>query len=120
MLVSYEKIIVLYLHSFCAVKYAEDQIYVIGGYGQGDKEGWIGDVDKVFIFNPMNDFTYIEGPSLIIRRSKHACGLMSDFLQTQIVVTGGIPEAPNLLSSVEIFDPTLNNWITGKKMKFTR
>ena len=64
----------------------------------------------------MNDFTHIEGPPLITKRGCHACGLMSNGQQSKIVVAGGDNE--NYLSSVEIFDPTVNNWSPGKETHF--
>ena len=66
----------------------------------------------------MNDFTHIEGPHLITKRKRHACGLMSNGQQSKIVVAGGSQGYPNYLSSVEIFDPTVNNWIPGKEIQF--
>ena len=92
----------------CAVKY-KNKVYVIGGYDSSY-------LNKVLIFNPMNDFTHIEGPPLITKRSYHACGLMTNGQQPKIVVAGGYN--PNYLSSVEIFDPTVNNWIPGKEIHF--
>ena len=92
------------------MKYSKDKVYVIGGFGSS----WL---NKVLIFNPMNDFTHIEGPPLITKRGDHACGLMSNGQQSKIVVAGGYTEN-NYSSSVEIFDPTVNNWISGKEIHF--
>ena len=96
----------------CAVKFAEDQIFVIGG-----ENYW----NKVFIFNPLNGFTHIEGPSLKIGRRSHSCGLMSNAAQhKKIVVAGGFGysnphDYTPKLSSVEIFYPYVNkDWVTGK------
>jgi hypothetical protein len=72
-------------------------------------------LNKVFIYNPKSGFTHIEGPSLKIKRSGHACGLMSNGQQSKIVVAGGYDGGSDIFSSVEIFDPAVNNWITGKK-----
>ena len=88
----------------CAVKYSADKVYVIGGYDGSSI------LNKVLIFNPMDGFSHIEGPSLITKRSGHACALMSNGQQKQIVVAGG-----GSLSSVEIFDPTVNKWVQGKR-----
>ena len=65
----------------------------------------------------MNSFTHIEGPSLITNRSSHSCGVMSNGQQSKIVVAGG-GNGKDVLSSVEIFDPTVNNWIPGKEIHF--
>ena len=88
----------------CAVKYSADKVYVIGGYDGSSIR------NKVLIFNPMDGFSHIKGPSLITKRSGHACALMSNGQQKQIVVAGG-----GSLSSVEIFDPTVNKWVPGKR-----
>ena len=98
----------------CAVKYSEDKVYVIGGY-----DG-LSSLNKVLIFNPMNNFTHIEGPPMITERDSHACGIMSNGQQSKIVVIGGSGQQPGqeALSSVEIFDPTVNNWIPGKEIFF--
>ena len=97
------------LDQFCAVKYAKDQVFVIGGFNLHYSG------KRVFIFNPMNGFTHIEGPSLKTSRYSHACGLMSNGQQTKIVVAGGLNNPNGVLNSVEIFDPSVNDWISGKK-----
>ena len=103
------------LDNTCAVKYAEDQIFVIGGVNSIPSEsGW----SKVFIFNPLNGFTHVEGPSLKIGRCSHSCGLMSNGPDKKIVVAGGFAyddQITDKLSDVEIFDPYIKDWITGNK-----
>ena len=97
------------LSSHCAVKYSKDTVYIIGGLDDNS------DLDKVLIYNITNGFSHIEGPSLITKRRFHSCSLMSNGQQSKIVVAGG-----ELLSSVEIFDPTANNWIPGKEIHFLK
>ena len=87
----------------CAVKYSKDKVYVIGGY-----HGY-SYVNKVLIFNPMDNFSFIEGPPMITKRHSHSCGLMSNGQQSKIVVAGGVYS-----SSVEIFDSSTNKWSKGK------
>ena len=100
------------LDSFCAVKYSEDQVFVIGGrHFDGSSECF----NRVFIFNPLNEFSHIEGPPLKTKRQLHSCGLMSNGQQTKIVVAGGMDCSGNIHSTVEIFDPSVNNWISGNK-----
>ena len=70
-----------------------------------------------YIYNPMDGFTYIEGPALKNKRNVHACGVMSNGQQSKIVVAGGYTSSGGL-SSVEIMDPTVNNWIPGKEIQF--
>ena len=93
------------------MKYSENEVFVIGG----SQLRHLNVLNKVLIFNPMNGFTHFEGPSLITKRSSHSCGLMSNGQQSKIVVAGGISEhGRGALSSVEIYDSTTNNWISGK------
>ena len=97
----------------CVVKYSENEVFVIGG----SQLRYLNVTNKVLIFNPMNGFTHFEGPSLITKRSSHSCGLMSNGQQSKIVVAGGISEhGRGALSSVEIYDSTTNNWISGKNI----
>merc|ERR1712062_198902 len=58
--------------------------------------------------------THIEGPAFKNKRSSHACAVMSNGQQSKIVVAGGFGG----LSSVEIFDPTVNNWIPGPSLPY--
>merc|ERR1719367_202295 len=51
---------------FCAVKYSDQQVYIIGGYG---KER----LNTVYIYNPINGFTHVEGPALKTKRNLHSC-----------------------------------------------
>ena len=105
----------------CAVKYSEDKIYVIGGSRYNNAGNIVdGFSNKNLIFNPMNGFTHIEGPSMISDRRMHSCGLMNNGNQSKIVVAGGenIQDPKGVLSSVEIFDPTTNKWSPGKEILF--
>ena len=97
------------MSSFCTVKYSDHQVYIIGGSATED-------LNKVYIYNPMDGFTHIEGPALKNKRISHACAVMSNGQQSKIVVAGGWNNGG--LSSVEIFDPTVNNWIPGKEIQF--
>ena len=97
------------MHKFCVLKYSDHQVYIIGGEGTET-------LNKVYIYNPMDGFTRIEGPALKNKRRLHACAVMSNGQQSKIVVAGGYSDGG--LSSVEIFDPTVNNWIPGKEIQF--
>ena len=98
------------MRSFCTVKYSDHQVYIIGGYTGREI------LNTVYIYNPMDGFTHIEGPPLKNKRYDHACAVMSYGQQSKIVVAGGYSGGG--LSSVEIFDPTVNNWIPGKEIQF--
>ena len=99
----------------CAVKYNESQIYVTGGYG--------GSVisSLVYIFNPLDNFSYIEGPGMNYRRQAHACAMMHFGGSSAIVVTGGYgglstSSSNDYLKTVEIYDPSIGQWQMGKKI----
>ena len=103
------------VHALCAVKLSEQEIFVIGGFYNRR---------AVWIFNPHNDFTRKEGPSLNQGRAGHSCSTLTDGEKTLIIVAGGayygnVIEAPWFeefpLKSVEIYDPTNNNWHEGKQ-----
>ena len=102
------------MHSFCVIKYSEQQVFIIGGRRGNER------LNTVYILNPMDDFNYIYGPPLKNSRGDHACGLMSNGQQSKIVVAGGSSKYVDFffISSVEIFDHTVNNWITGKEIHF--
>ena len=97
------------VHALCAVKLSEQEIFVIGGFYNRR---------AVWIFNPHNDFTRKEGPSLNQGRAAHSCSTLTDGEKTLIIVAGGayynaaFEETP--LNSVEIYDPTINTWHEGK------
>ena len=98
------------IESHCVVKVSEDKVFVIGGYSSYY-------TDKVTIFNPLNDFNHIKGPSLLTARKSQACGVMSNGQQIKIVAAGGYNgNYGGGLTSVEIFDTTFNKWISGNKV----
>jgi len=98
------------MHSFCAVKFSEEEVYLIGGFTGTER------LNTVYILNPM-DSSHIVGPALKSKRSEHTCGLISNGQETKIVVAGGW-DGNDDLSSVEIFDPTTNNWIPGPSLPY--
>merc|ERR1712150_364760 len=53
----------------------------------------------------------------ITKRQSHSCALMSNGQQSKIVVAGGF-NGNGRLSSVEIFDPTTNKWISGPDLPY--
>ena len=94
------------------VKYSEQQVYIIGGYGTER-------LNTVYIYNPMDGFTHIDGPALKTNRAGHSCGVLSYGKQSKIVAAGGW-DGNDRLSSVEILDPTVNKWIAGKEIHFLK
>ena len=93
------------LDSACAVKFNDSHIYLTGGYYSIDGS-W---ADKVWIYN-MFDSSWTKGPSMSGARSVHGCTV---FDQSLIVVAGGW-NYDTALSSVEILDPNMNQWVPGK------
>ena len=103
------------LYSFCAVKFNESQIYVIGGLNGPQKR------NLVYIFNPLDNFSYIEGPGMNYRRQAHGCAVMHFGGSSAIVVTGGYgglstSSSNSQLETVEIYDPSIGQWQMGKKI----
>ena len=98
------------MYGMCAINYSSEKIFVIGG-GDSNHDS----LDSVWIFNPRNNFNYIKGPSLKIKRRYHGCALMKNGKNTLIVLAGGFDENDVFLSSVEILDPSNDNnqWTLG-------
>ena len=94
----------VYYH--CAVKLPGNGfVYLTGGISTYHSSGIYG---KVWVANPSNEFTFVQGPSLITARVSHTCGAMSIGAKNIIVVAGGVG-----LVSVEILDPPTNQWVSG-------
>ena len=101
------------LSSMCAVKLSQEEIFLIGGRSGSDI------TNEVWIFNPQNRFARKQGPSMNTKRRAHSCSTMKDGEKTAIVVAGGYNStstASGGLDSVEIYDPTDNNWHLGKEI----
>ena len=101
------------INATCAVKVAEDKIFVIGGDIGGELS------DFVWIFNPKDDFSYIEGPKLQYARWGHQCGLMKDETHYYLVVAGGTGK-DGKTTSVEILDLTSFEWSLGMQNELSR
>ena len=56
----------------CAIKISENEIFVIGGYGNGNYR------NEVLIYDPQNGFDRTQGPSLTTARMDHSCSTMRD------------------------------------------
>ena len=98
------------MRGMCVVKYSSEKIFVIGG-----SDSNVNRLDSVWIFNPKNNFDYITGPLLKTGRAYHGCALMKKGQTTLIVIAGG-ENGYDVLSSVEILDPSNDNnqWTQGK------
>ena len=97
------------LENFCGVKLSKDQIFVIGGRDQSYNHR-----NEVWIYDPQNEFSRSQGPSLTTGRRDHSCSTMRDGGKTLIIVAGGTTTNENVLNSVEIYDPTYKTWHSGK------
>ena len=93
-------------------------IYLIGGV-LTDSNGESFGTKNVWEANPMSGFTFTEGPSLINGRYLHGCATMSNADKNIIVIAGGISTYDGLLKSIEILDPSSNQWVTGTKKIIT-
>ena len=105
----------------CMVKLPTGLIYMIGGCESPNiaMGGAVCNIasDRVWIFDPNNDFQMIPGPSLQQGRVHQACGtFVDDSGETNIIVAGGRKSmnSHDILDSVEILNPSKNNaWTTG-------
>ena len=104
------------LHGFCAVKVDQSHIYLIGG-DYVDSDGVWTKVDEVYIINPLDNFSHIQGPSLLNGRSNHQCAVMHKGDTSKILVMGGNGSPDS--GYVEILDISQNQWIEGKKKRCT-
>ena len=101
----------------CAVKFNENQIYVIGGR---DTNGQY--TNDVYILNSHDNFSYKYHSNMNYQRGGHGCAVMNDGQSLVIVVAGGYGKLSSssssskaFLDSVEILDPSLGQWNIGKK-----
>ena len=94
-----------YGHS-CVVKYNDNTIYFLGGYQSGLP------TDNVWIASISDEITFSQGPSMFQSRYYHACGTISIGNKKLIIVAGGFIGAKGI-SSVEILDPSINQWVKG-------
>ena len=100
------------LKGFCAVKVDQSHIYLIGGTyysdGMSHTEG-----DEVYIINPLDNFSIIQGPSLLNGRNGHQCTVMHKGDTSKILVMGGHGSS-GIVEDAEILDISQNQWIEGK------
>ena len=99
----------------CAVKYNESQIYVIGGVVNGQY------TNDVYVFNPLDNFSNKYHSTMNYQRADHGCAVINDGQSLVIIVGGGYGKlsasssSNAYLDSIEILDPSLGQWIIGKK-----
>ena len=92
----------------CLVLINSSTVFLIGGNQNGITS------NKVWIFNPTNDFSIVPGNKMVIKRRTHACSRMTDDYENALVmVAGGINENGDTLDSTEIFNISSNEWISG-------
>ena len=110
------------LATMCAVKFSEEEIFVIGG--DRGIPFLPNPTNEVWIYNPQDGFSRKQGPSLNTKRRLHSCSTIRDGKKKFIIVAGGanvkayqfplrLPIERNL-DSVEIYDPIDNIWHSGK------
>ena len=94
------------VYDHCTVKFKE-LVYLIGGNtGVYTKNVWVA--------NPSNGYSFIQGPSMMTGRYIHSCGTMSIGSKSIIIAAGGRTNNDVTLSSVEILDPDSNQWVEGE------
>ena len=73
--------------------------------------------DEVYIFNPLDNFSFIQGPSLLNGRIFPQCTVMHKGDTSKILVMGGHGSS-SVVEDVEILDISQNQWIEGKKKMY--
>ena len=99
----------------CVVKYNDSSIYILGGNQNATRSLRYGNVRNVWIASISDEITFSQGPSMLEGRFFHACGTVSFGNKNLIIVAGGMSGDPNsgVASSVEILDPSTNQWVQG-------
>ena len=102
------------LSSMCAIKFSENEIFVIGG-DRWDANG-LSYRNEVWIYDPQNGFARTKGPSMTSQRNQHSCSTMKDGKKTVIIAAGGY-NGGQYLNSVER-TPQLFTCLILAKIKF--
>ena len=99
----------------CVVKYNDTSIYILGGIQNkypeyNDRNVWIASIS--------DEITFSQGPSMLQGRYYHACGTISFGNKNLIIVAGGMTPLTSqknsgVTLSVEILDPSTNQWVQG-------
>ena len=99
----------------CVVKYNDSSIYILGGNQNATRSLRYGNVRNVWIASISDEITFSQGPSMLEGRFFHACGTISFGNKNLIIVAGGMisDKKSGVTSSVEILDPSTNQWIQG-------
>ena len=87
----------------CVVKFNDTTIYILGGVQSGST------TNRVWIASISDKITFNQGPSMVYKRSFHACGTISVGNKNLIVVAGGNGRLSS--RSMEILDPSVNLWV---------
>ena len=93
------------IFSHCVVKINSSTIFLIGG--SNAPAFWKNATSETFFYDPSLNF-WKPGPTLLIKRCLHACGILNWFnstanqIQRVIVVAGGLDRANNRQTSVEL------------------
>ena len=93
------------VNGHCTVKFPDDGlVYLIGGYFSFGGCGYPAcTTNNVWIANPSNGYSFVQGPSMITARTiDQGCATMSIGAKS-IIVTAN-----------EILDPLSNQWVAGK------
>ena len=105
------------LSGSCVVKYNDTSIYILGGNQNATRSLRYGNVRNVWIASISDEITFSQGPSMLEGRFFHACGTVSFGNKNLIIVAGGMTSDKNdnvgVTSSVEILDPSTNQWVQG-------
>ena len=101
------------------MKLDKSHIYLIGGnYIDSSESTYTDHSREVLIFNPLDNFSVIPGPSLLNARENNIqCAVMHGGDTSKIVVMGAIMGGSWDSPDIEILDISQNQWKVGKKKK---
>ena len=104
------------LSGSCVVKYNDTSIYILGGIQNYTRRLKKYNHKNVWIASISDEITFSQGPLMLEGRIFHACGTISFGIKNLIIVAGGITGGKGeevKSSSVEILDPSTNQWVQG-------
>ena len=86
---------------------------ILGGSSDGPVQKGRNDVWIVNISEEITFKSFTRGPSLLHSRYYHSCGTISSGNKKLIIAVGGNCGQWQIGKTMEIFDPSVNQWVEG-------
>lgn len=100
---------------YAATLLQNGRVLISGGYGERTASGGpLYGERPAFLYDPTGDF-WMPAGTMLVGRTAHTSTLLED---GRVLVTGGIDQdqAPTVLRSTELYDPSTNTWSAGPDM----